>query len=398
MKQAVILAAGEGQRLRPFTANRPKVMMKIAGKPILHHVVEALRKNGFEDIVIICGYKKEQIYDYFDAREDLAAGIRYIEQDKQLGTAHALNCAKDILNEKFLVLPGDNLITEETIQEISCGGDWIMLVSKQDNPLKSIVVDMEKGFVKAPAKYEGLKDDPTKETGIQFVNTGIFCFDKRIFNYTSSELDIPDALNSAIKDGVKIKTVLTEKPWFDMVYSWDILRINSLVQVNTKDGISGVLGENVVISGKVSIGEGTCIHPNCYIKGPAMIGEGCEIGPNTCIMPSTSIGDNTTVGAFTEIDNCVIGSDVLIGSGTYMQDSVVDDGCRIDKKCFLCSDEVEVRINGSKYLGRVGTMMGANCVLGCGVSAEAGTLVGNKVKVKPFKQLKGALPDESIVI
>ena len=75
MKQAVILAAGEGQRLRPFTVNRPKVMLSIAGKPILQYVVEALAQIGIRDIVLLVGYHKEQIFDYMGSGEQLGVAI-----------------------------------------------------------------------------------------------------------------------------------------------------------------------------------------------------------------------------------------------------------------------------------------------------------------------------------
>lgn len=398
MKQAVILAAGEGQRLRPFTANRPKVMIKIAGKPILQYVVEALKNNGITDIIIVCGYKKEHIYDYFEEDEDLRKGIRYVEQDKQLGTAHALKCAENLLGEEFLVLPGDNIIEKETIKGISSGKDWAMLVSRQETPLRNTIVGIDGGLVQKPLNYSSLRDDASKEEGIHFVNTGIFRFDNRIFNYIKDELDMPDAVNSALNGGIEIKASITDNTWLDLAYCWDILHINSIMQERNEAGIAGILGKNISIEGKVRIGEGTHIYPNCYIKGPVVIGEGCEIGPNTCITSSTCIGDNAVIGAFAEINNCVIGSDVTIESGVFLQDSVVDKGCQIGKKSLFCSGEVEVSINyGSKFV-RAGSMIGANCAIGCGVSAAPGAIIGNRVKIEPFKQVKGILPDESIVV
>ena len=94
MKQAVILAAGEGQRLRPFTVNRPKVMLFIAGKPILQCVIEALAQNGIRDIVLVVGYHKEQILDYMGSGEQFGVNLTYVTQERQLGTAHALSQAK----------------------------------------------------------------------------------------------------------------------------------------------------------------------------------------------------------------------------------------------------------------------------------------------------------------
>jgi NDP-sugar pyrophosphorylase family protein len=96
MKQAIVLAAGEGQRLRPFTVTRPKAMLSIADKPILQYAVEALAENGIRDIVFVVGYRKEQVYDYFGSGEKLGVNISYVTQDKQLGTAHALAAAREV--------------------------------------------------------------------------------------------------------------------------------------------------------------------------------------------------------------------------------------------------------------------------------------------------------------
>jgi len=83
MKQAVILAAGEGQRLKPFTANKPKPMLSVAGRPILSYVVEALAKNGIRNIVLVVGYKQEQVLDYLNSGEQFGADITYVTQERQ---------------------------------------------------------------------------------------------------------------------------------------------------------------------------------------------------------------------------------------------------------------------------------------------------------------------------
>src|SRR3990170_3573442 len=102
MKQAVILAAGEGQRLRPFTVTKPKAMIAIAGKPILQYVVEALARNGIRNIVIVVGYRREQVFNYMGSGERFGVNITYITQERQLGTAHALMQAREVVENEFL--------------------------------------------------------------------------------------------------------------------------------------------------------------------------------------------------------------------------------------------------------------------------------------------------------
>jgi len=117
--KAVILAAGEGQRLRPFTVTKPKVMLSIAGKPILQYVIESLAQNGIRNIVLVVGYRKEQVFDYLGSGEQFGVDITYITQERQLGTAHALAQAKAATEKEFLVLPGDNLIEADTIAPVA---------------------------------------------------------------------------------------------------------------------------------------------------------------------------------------------------------------------------------------------------------------------------------------
>ncbi len=96
MKQAVILAAGEGRRLRPFTVTKPKVMLSIAGKPMLWYVVESLAQHGVRNIILVVGYRKEQVFDYMGSGEQFGVDITYVTQERRLGTAHALVQAKGV--------------------------------------------------------------------------------------------------------------------------------------------------------------------------------------------------------------------------------------------------------------------------------------------------------------
>ena len=111
--KAVILAAGEGRRLRPFTETMPKVMLPVANKPILEYVIDAVKNSGIDEIILVVGYKKEVIMEYFEDYEGIK--LTYVFQDKQLGTAHALMQAKGYIQDTFIVLSGDNIIDQRSI-------------------------------------------------------------------------------------------------------------------------------------------------------------------------------------------------------------------------------------------------------------------------------------------
>lgn len=390
MKQAIVLAAGEGQRLRPFTVTRPKAMLSIADKPILQYAVEALAENGIRDIVLVVGYRKEQVYDYFGSGEKLGVNISYVTQGRQLGTAHALAAAKEVAQDEFMVLHGDNLVEAATIASFMSVAPEAVLVKREAVPERYGVVNIEGGEVKS------IVEKP-KEAGSNLVNTGIYTFSKDIFEFAESVLDIPDALNEMIAGGHTIKAVETESTWLDIVYPWDILRLNTGILASIEVNLGGRIEEGVYLKGQVVIGEETLIRSGSYIYGPVVIGSGCDIGPGVCIKPATSIGDNVVISTFTEIENSVIGNDVHIGPGCIIEDSFINKGCVLKGRFSAFSGQSETRINGENPPSDIGVMMGEDCTVDSSVMAQPGTVVGNYCQIQMDKVISGRLPDNSLV-
>ncbi len=391
MKQAVILAAGEGQRLRPFTVTKPKVMIAIAGKPILQHIVQALAENGIREVIIVVGYRREQIYNYLGAGEQLGVNITYITQERQLGTAHALLQTKNIVQDDFMVLPGDNLIAPETIARFTKAKPPAVLIKKVEDTSRYGVVTTVDGVVKGI--IEKPREPPTKT-----INTGIYVFSREIFDLVDNELHIPDVLNYMLENGRTIGAQETDGPWLDVVYPWDILSLNAAVLRRGEARLAGTLETGASVRGTVSVGRGTVVRSNSYLVGPVVIGENCDIGPNVCILPSTSIGNNVVVSSFTEIKNSVIGDDVSVGPGCLIENSVIDNGCVIKGHFTACSDQVDIRINNEYHRVNVGAMLGASCSLGNCVVAQPGVIVGNYTQVQAMKLIGGRVPDKSLVV
>jgi len=391
MKQAVILAAGEGQRLRPFTLTKPKVMIPIAGKPMLQYAIESLAQIGIRNIVLVVGYRREQVFDYIGSGEQFGVNITYITQERQLGTAHALAQAKAVTENEFLVLSGDNLIEANTIAQLATAEPNAMVVKMVDNPLRYGVVTIEDGVVKE------IVEKP-KEAKSNLINTGIYALTTEIFDFIGAELDIPSVLNSMIAQGYSINAQETDGTWLDVAYPWDILSLNGAVLPHIPPKLGGTIETGAVLKGLVSIGEGTIIRSNCYIVGPVIIGDNCEIGPSTCILAATSIGDNVAISPFTEIKNSVIGDDVNIGPSCIIHDSVIDKGCAIKGHFTAYSSQTEVKINDEHHQTNVGAMLGEGCSLGNNVVAQPGVIIGNYSQVQPLKLVSGRLPDKSLVL
>lgn len=391
MKQAVILAAGEGQRLRPFTVTRPKVMLSIAGKPILQYVIDALAQNGIRDIIIVVGYRKEMIYDYFGNGESSGVKLTYVSQEKQLGTAHALKQTNALTNEKFLVINGDNLIDADTIGEfVSIPPPAILLKEVTDIGHYGIVEIRDNAVMGITIKASEGRND--------LVNTGAYVFTKNVFDLIGDKLDIPDVVNEMIAQGHIIRALKTRGTWLDVVFPWDIIRLNGSIINRIPAKTGGTIETGAVLKGKVSIGKDSIIKSNCYITGPVVIGENCVIGPNVCILPSTSIGDNVSISPFSVIEDSVIGDDVIIGSSSIIENSVIDKGSILGSHFNACKAESEIKIDEEYHNVKVGAMIGIGCILGNNSLAEPGVILGNYSHVNAMKIVRGKLDDRSKVL
>lgn len=390
-KQAIVLAAGEGERLRPFTASKPKVMIRIGDKPVLQYVVEALERNGIRELIFVVGYKKEKIMDYFGDGRDLDVQIEYVVQEHLLGTGDALDQAAGKAADRFLVLSGDNVIDAATIADselLNAAGNAV-LIKAHDDVSRYGVVTLDNGLVTA------ITEKPEEEIS-NLVNTGIYAFGQEIFEFMGDELT--SGLIGMVNAGIPVRAYTTHGEWLDAVYPWDIIRLNDIVLKAVPAKIEGKIERGVILDGKVAIGKNSVIRANSYVKGPVIIGENCEIGPNSCIFPSTSIGNDTNIGAFTEIKNSVLMDMVRIGSFSSIHDSIFDTGSYAEGGFIARSEETDIEIGGEHHKVSVGAMVGEYCELGNNIVAKPGTIIGNHAVIKSMKELSGKIPDGSLVV
>ena len=174
--KAVVLAAGEGSRLRPFTHSEPKVMISVAGRPILEYVVEALVESSIKEIVMVVGYKNSAIMSHFEDGGEFGASIEYIRQEKQLGTAHALSLVSEKAGDVFLVIAGDNIISKDTLDQfVRTAQAPSMLVTHSDVPSKYGVVTLDGDIVTS------IDEKPEVHMG-NLISTGIYLLDRNFLD------------------------------------------------------------------------------------------------------------------------------------------------------------------------------------------------------------------------
>lgn len=394
--KAVILAAGEGMRLRPLTVSEPKVMIPIANRPILEYVVESLVKNEVRDIVMVVGYRKERIMSHFEDGKKYGAQMEYVVQDKQLGNGHALLSAKDRLSGEFMVLPGDNVIDARAVGDLLRSGACpSALVVESENPSKYGVVTLEKGEIKS------VHEKPTEMIS-NIILTGMYCLTDRIFQFieqciSDGEYGLSNAVQASLGSQA-VTPVFSDGLWIDAVFPWDLLELNAAALENLAVRTSGKIESQVVLQGPVGIGEETVIRAGTTIYGPVLIGDGCEIGPNVTIFPSTSIGNSVMIEPYTMIKNSVLMSNCSIGAHSYLSHCVLGYGVKSQSHLMAPGAEAYVNISDEFYkVPHIGSILGEDTSFGTGVSVEPGTVVGAGCKISSGSRITRNLPNKALV-
>lgn len=393
--KAVILAAGEGKRLRPFTFSEPKVMIPVANRSIMDYVVRSLVTNRITDIIIVVGYRKERIMSYFGDGSDFGAVISYVHQDKQLGNGHALWLAKEHIDGDFLVLPGDSLTDSRAISDLlSVGAGHGALVIEGAMSAKYGVAILERNRIS-----DIVEQHVTGAT--KLILTGAYKLPKSAMDTLEMFVDEGNyVLSQAIKahlPKMQLQPVFCQGLWIDAVYPWDLLEVNHAALAHVPVKTAGKIEDGVLIQGKVSIGEGSIIRSGTTLHGPLVIGSGCDIGPNVSISPSSSIGDNVTIEPFTFICNSIIMNDCSIGPHSYISQSVLGYGAQIKSHLMASSADAYVNLEDEFYkVPNLGILMGEDCSVGSGVTIEPGTIIGPKCRISSGARVTRNVPTGAI--
>jgi UDP-N-acetylglucosamine diphosphorylase / glucose-1-phosphate thymidylyltransferase / UDP-N-acetylgalactosamine diphosphorylase / glucosamine-1-phosphate N-acetyltransferase / galactosamine-1-phosphate N-acetyltransferase len=333
MKTAVILAAGNGSKCWPYSPTRNKAYIPIANKPIIQWTIDALRKNGIENIIIVTGYRKEQIGHAVDDK------ITLVEQKAGTGTVPALLSAWDLVDDKeCLVVYGDVLLTKENI-------NTLLDNSAKSKTIASVLVgplgtENPNDWLCAKVsdnKIEHVLGHPRDDVSHRFA--GAFVLNKKFETYlqknpgrmqaiqvammSPDEAHIEDSIQIALDDGKEIEAVDTVNRVVDVDKPWHILEANevwlkylSAQLEKTVIGKNSKISDGANIDGKMIIGDNCTVGPGVYIEGDLWLGDNSQITQGAIVEPQVSIGKNTIVRRYCQIDSCTsIGDDGLVGHG-----------------------------------------------------------------------------------
>ena len=389
--RAIVLAGGRGSRLRGLTDSRSKVMLPLAGKPILEWTLRELNSAGISEAIIVHNYAGERILSYFGTGSKFGMKLSYAKQDVDLGTLGSFLTGFPMIkhDERILIVNGDNLVRSESITRLlSCEGN-ALLVAEHQSPQNYGVVHL------SGDKVTSVVEKPEEYTS-RLISTGVWLVSTSIIDEMESDLEsgitgLSVTMNRLINSGMNVQAVRTQD-WFDVDYPWDLLSLNQRLLELSDVTISpnAIIHEGVTLTGNVHIGSGSVIHPGTVIEGPVYIGEDCEIGPTAVITGSTSITSGCRIGPFCRIRSSLLMEDVQIDSNSYLHYSVIGPGTHINCHVQVDVSAVELNVRGSKHnVRRLGLVTGESCVLEHGVICSPGTLIDSKTHISRRIRISG---------
>ncbi|MFH1424029.1 MAG: bifunctional sugar-1-phosphate nucleotidylyltransferase/acetyltransferase [Candidatus Nealsonbacteria bacterium] len=394
--QAVILAAGESSRFWPLNKAH-KSQIKLLGESLVNWTLKTLVRSGIKEIVLVCSSDariKEEVGD----GSKIGAKISYIIQDRALGTGDAVFRAKDFIREPFFILHPYKFYAEEIMKAmVKKGNDnksqVVLAASPVDDPQDYGVLRFEGNVL------VGIDENPSSRNALSDLRTlGIYFLQPEFFRYyqkltSHREEDLIDALNLFLKEK-KGDFVLLDKDLPTLKYPWDLFKVLQAMfeSENFKESVaaSAVIGKNVVINGKVYIGENVKIGENTVINGHVFIGDNCEIGANNVLRGPVNLEKTVKTGAFCEIKNTIIQEGTHLHSG-YFGDSIIGKNCRFgagfvsaNKK--LDRESIRSMIKNQKKdtgLTSFGAVVGSNTRFGVHCSTMPGVLIGSDCIIGP---------------
>jgi UDP-N-acetylglucosamine diphosphorylase/glucosamine-1-phosphate N-acetyltransferase len=404
-----ILAAGEGLRMRPLTANIPKPLLPVAGKPFLEHNIEAFREAGIKEIILLVGWRAHRIHELFGDGKEYGVRLEYIEQKERLGTAHAIGMVKDMVDGPFFCLYGDIVLSGETAKAMvalhkKVNGS-VMAITSVDDPRRYGSIVVENGVVKDIIEKAEVPPSNTINAGAYILSPEIFEAIAETKKSSRGEFEVTDSFKILMKKA-HMYTHIIQDEWIDVARPWDLLEANRILMADLETKVEGEVSDKATVIGNIQVGKGSRVLPGSYIIGPAIIGENCEIGPNAYIRPSTCIGDKCKIGAAVEIKNSIIMSHTNVPHLSYVGDSVIGERCNLGagtKAANLRLDEKEVQvvIDGRKTgSGRrkLGVIMGDDVKTGINASIDVGTIIGEGTMIGMGAVARGTIAPKSKIL
>ncbi|TDC74431.1 mannose-1-phosphate guanyltransferase [Streptomyces hainanensis] len=374
--KAVVMAGGEGTRLRPMTASMPKPLLPVANRPIMEHVLRLLKRHGLTETVVTVQFLASLVKNYFGDGEELGMDLTYAHEEKPLGTAGSVKNAEEALrSDSFLVISGDALTDFDLTDLIRFhrerGALVTVCLTRVPNPLEFGIT-----IVDDDGRVERFLEKPTwGQVFSDTVNTGIYVMEPEVFDYVDPDIPVDwsgDVFPKLMKEGKPVFGYVAEGYWEDVGTHESYVK----AQADVLEGKVEVEIDGFEISPGVWIAEGAEVHADAKLRGPLYVGDYAKIEAGAEIREHTVIGSNVVVKADAFLHRAVVHDNVYIGPQTNLR------GCVIGKNTDVMR---AARIED-------GAVIGDECLVG-----EESIVQGN-VRVYPFKTIEaGAFVNTSVI-
>ncbi|MEG6616120.1 mannose-1-phosphate guanyltransferase [Peptococcaceae bacterium 1198_IL3148] len=326
--KGIIMAGGQGSRLRPLTCNRPKPMMPVVNKPMMEHIVNLLKKHNIDQIGVTLQYLPDSIRDHFGNGSEFGVSMRYFVEEVPLGTAGSVKNAGNFLDETFIVISGDALTDFDLTKALEFHRQnksvATLVLAKVNMPLEYGVVITEKDgrisqFLEKPSWGEVFSDT---------VNTGIYILEPEVLDYFSmgEKFDFSkDLFPLLLRDNRPMYGMVLDGYWCDIGNLQQYLQ--SHLDVLDKQVLTAIPGREV--SPGVWIGDRVTIDPSANIKGPVLIGDGCQIGPHARIEPYSILGEGCILETGVSVKRSVLCNGVYLGPNSSIRGAVLGNGVKV---------------------------------------------------------------------
>ena len=374
--RAVVMAGGEGTRLRPLTSNQPKPMVPVAGKPCMEYILELLGRHGIDESVVTLAFLPRIIRDYFGDGSSLGVDIHYSVEEAPAGTAGSVKLAEDLLrDDTFIVISGDALTDIDLTDLIAFhkkqGALATIALKRVENPLDFgvVVVNDEGGierFLEKPTWGQVFSDT---------VNTGIYVLEPEILEHIPSgkPYDFSQELFPKLfEKGAPLYGYVADGYWQDIGSLQQYLSANR----DVLDGVVDVAVPGIQLENRIFIGENISLDSLENVSGPAFIGNYARIDPQAYVGAYTVLGSNTVVKDHAETRHSVIDTNTYIGSASKVFGAIIGKNC--DIKAGVTISE--------------GVSIGDECVVG------EQAVIAPDVKIYPFKTVESGAQIHSSII
>ncbi len=373
--KAIVMAGGQGTRLRPLTSNQPKPMVPVVNKPTIQHILELLQRHGINEVIMTLAFLPRLIRNHFGDGSSLGMHIDYTVEETPAGTAGSIRLAKDLLDDTFLVISGDALTDFDltSVIEFHRRREAMITIALKsvENPLEfGVVIVDEEGriqrFLEKPGWGQVFSDT---------VNTGIYVIEPEVLDH------IPEGQPYDFSHNLFPKLFDMRKPLYGVVcegYWQDIGSLEQYLQAN-RDALDGKIQltpPGVRLKGNVWVDHNAAIDSLDGVEGPAVIGANVRLEPGAMVHAHTVLGNNVVLRAGAQVSDSVLGENVYLASGAVVAGAVLGNAVEIHENAHIAE----------------GAVIGDRSIVG------RNAVVANNVKIYPFKNVEpGSAVRSSIV-